>query len=235
MGGGAAAQPAFRHSVSDLYTDAPYTKLMRRTRRTSRACRSVGGRRKAKSTWQEGIESKMDAATLKALQAPLKERYRSDPAAALVRSRATGRLTPGITCTVTSWNGETIAGLHAAAGGDGSKACSADLLLQALVACAGVTLNSVATHMGVRLDDAVIEAEGSWDARGTLGVSREVPVGLTDISLSFSLQPEPEPKTRAKLLELTERYCVIFHTLRHGTRIEVRPPEGDDQPTGGVA
>ncbi|MEX1258232.1 MAG: OsmC family protein [Gemmatimonadota bacterium] len=177
----------------------------------------------------------MDAATLKARQTPLKEKYRTDPSSALVVSRAEGRLTEGITCTVTSWNGETVAGLHSAAGGDGSRACSADMLLQALVACAGVTLNSVATHMGVRLDDAVIEAEGKWDARGTLGVSRDVPVGLTEISLSFRLEPEPEPKTRDKLIELAERYCVIFHTLKNGTEIEVRPPAPDVQPSATTA
>jgi uncharacterized OsmC-like protein len=173
----------------------------------------------------------MDAATLRAKQAPLKEKYRAEPGTALVVSRAQGRLTQGITCTVTTGHGETIAGLHAATGGDGTTACSADLLLQALVACAGVTLNSVATHMGVRLEEAVIEAEGSWDARGTLGVSRDVPVGLTEVALTFRLEPEPEPTRRAKLIELTERYCVIFHTLKNGTRIETRPPPTESSKT----
>jgi uncharacterized OsmC-like protein len=173
------------------------------------------------------MERNMDAAALKAVQGPLKERYRADPAAAQVVSRAEGRLSEGITCTVTTWNGEAVAGLHPATGGDGSRACSADMLLQALVACAGVTLNSVATHMGVPLDDAVIVAEGKWDARGTLGVARDLPVGLTEISLAFRLEPEPTPALRSKLIELTERYCVIYHTLKNGTRIEVRPFASD--------
>lgn len=166
----------------------------------------------------------MDAPTLKAMQAPLKEKYRTDPASALTTARAEGRLTNGIGCTVTGWEGETVAGLHPATGGDGSRACSADMLLQALVACAGVTLHSVATHMGVRLGKTSIVAEGTWDARGTLGLSREVPVGLTDITLDFRFDPEPDSGTRAKLIELTERYCVILHTLREGTRVETRPP-----------
>lgn len=156
----------------------------------------------------------MDAAELKALQAPIKQGYRDDPDSARVPARAEARLGEGITCSVPGWGGDVVAGLHPAAGGDGSKACSADMLLEALVACAGVTLNSVATAMGVSLRDAVVRAEGTWDARGTLGVSRETPVGLTDIRLTFELDTDADEQTRRRLVELTERYCVIYQTLR---------------------
>ncbi len=164
----------------------------------------------------------MDRTALKALQAPIKERYKDDPARALVTAKAAARLGEDITCTVPGWTGDTVAGLHPAAGGDGSKACSADMLLEALVACAGVTLNSVATAMGVTLRGAVVRAEGTWDARGTLGMSKETPVGLTDIALSFELDTDADEATRRRLLELTERYCVIYQTLRNQPVMEMR-------------
>ncbi len=160
----------------------------------------------------------MDSTELRALQAPLKQRYREDPTSAAVVAHAEGRLGPDVTCVVPTTEGERISGLHESTGGDGAKACSADMLLEALVACAGVTLNSVATAMGVRLERAVVRAEGVWDARGTLGVSRETPVGLTRIRLSFDLETDADERTRAKLIELTERYCVIYQTLKN-------PPE----------
>ena len=165
----------------------------------------------------------MNAQELRDLQAPLKQKYRKDPETGEVRAHAEGRLGEDITCGVTSWGEtKTMAGLHPATGGDGSKACSADMLLEALVACAGVTLSSVATHMGVSLNDALVRAEGRWDARGTLGVSREAPVGLTDIELSFELDTDTDEKTRAKLIELTERYCVIYQTLRNPPEVRIR-------------
>lgn len=163
----------------------------------------------------------MDAAALKALQAPIKQRYRDDPDSARVPARAEARLGEGITCDVPGWAGTVIAGLHPAAGGDGSKACSADMLLEALVACAGVTLNSVATAMGISLRSAVVRAEGTWDARGTLGVSRETPIGLTDVRLSFELDTDADEPARKRLVELTERYCVIYQTLRNPPAMSV--------------
>lgn len=168
----------------------------------------------------------MDASELRALQAPLKKTYREAPAEARVVARAEGRLGDDVTCAVEGPSGETLAGLHSATGGDGSRACSADMLLEALVACAGVTLNSVATVLGVDVEGAVVRAEGVWDARGTLGVSREAPVGLTEIELSFELPADVEEETLEKLIELTERYCVIYQTLRNPPRITLRVAGG---------
>ena len=156
----------------------------------------------------------MDATDLREIQAPLKKRYLDEPEAARVESRAEGVIEDGISVAVPGWAGTTRAGLHEATGGDGTHACSADMLLEALVACAGVTLKSVATAMEVSLGRAVVRASGTWDARGTLGVSRDAPVGLTDIELAFDLDPDLPPETRRKLIELTERYCVIYQTLR---------------------
>lgn len=164
----------------------------------------------------------MDATELRSLQAPIKARYKDDPATARVTVTANGQFQPDpLTCTVAGWAGPAVAGLHPATGGDGSKACSADMLLEALVACAGVTLRSVATAMGVTLRDARISAEGVWDARGTLGTDKTVPVGLTEISLSFDLDTDAEERTVAKLIELTERYCVIYQTLRSQPQMSV--------------
>lgn len=158
----------------------------------------------------------MDAGELRARQKPLKDRYKEDPAKARVTSRAEGSLAPDdVACTVAGWRGAIEAGLHPATGGDGSQACSADILLRALVACAGVTLNSVATAMGVSLRDARIVAEGDWDARGTLGLDKTVPVGLSDVRLSFTLDTDADEATVDKLLQLTERFCVIYQTLRN--------------------
>jgi len=157
----------------------------------------------------------MLADELRALQRPLKKRYRDDPEAGRVTARAQGVLRDGITCVVEAWQDQTVAGLHPSTGGDGSHACSADMLLEALVACAGVTLNSVATVLGVKVEGAEVRATGEWDARGTLGVSRETPVGLTRIHLDFDLPGDLDAATRAKLIELTERYCVIYQTLKN--------------------
>jgi uncharacterized OsmC-like protein len=157
----------------------------------------------------------LDAARLRALQKPLKDRYRGEPASALTPSRAVARLDGnGITATVEGWAGDVTAGLHPATGGDGALACSADLLLQALAACAGVTLRSVATVMGVALRDAEVVVEGHWDARGTLGVDREAPVGLTDIQVIFRFDTDADEATADRLVHLAERYCVVAQTLR---------------------
>ena len=164
----------------------------------------------------------MDASQLRALQAPLKARYRERPESARVPAHAEARLLAGqVACNVRAWHGEIIAGLHPAGGGDGSQACSADMLLEALVACAGVTLSAVATAMGVELRGGRIIADGSWDARGTLGVDKESPVGLTDVALTFELDTPADAQTVDRLVKLTERYCVIFQTFRNPPKLSV--------------
>ena len=159
----------------------------------------------------------MNAEELRAVQAPLKERYREDAEAALVTLRAQGRLGDGVSCRIETGKAFVTAGLHPATGGTGASACSGDMLLEALVACAGVTLNAVATALGVELRDAAIRAEGDLDFRGTLGVSKEVPVGFQNIRLHFDLDTDAAEEQLATLLRLTERYCVVFQTL-------ARPP-----------
>ena len=162
----------------------------------------------------------MDAAALRNLQAPLKHKYRESVEAARIPARAEATLdADGIACRVRTWRGETVAGLHPAAGGDGTQACSADMLLEALVACAGVTLSAVATAMGVALRGGRVIAEGHWDARGTLGIDKAAPVGLTDIALRFELDTPADAATVQKLVELTERFCVIYQTLKSPPRI----------------
>jgi uncharacterized OsmC-like protein len=155
----------------------------------------------------------MNADELRSLQAPLKDRYRDEPDAALVTLRAQGRLGEGVSCKIETGKAIVIAGLHAATGGSGQAACSGDMLLEALVACAGVTLNAVATALGVELRDASVEAEGDIDFRGTLGVSKEVPVGFQNIRLQFVLDTDATEEQLASLLRLTERYCVVYQTL----------------------
>ncbi|MGD9539114.1 MAG: OsmC family protein [Alphaproteobacteria bacterium] len=164
----------------------------------------------------------MDAQQLRALQAPLKQRYRDAPETARIPARAEARLDPGtLASVVRAWGGETVAGLHPAAGGDGTKACSADMLLEALAACAGVTLGAVATALGVPLRGGKIVADGIWDARGTLGVDRAAPVGLTEITLRFELDAEADDATLDKLIAMTERYCVILQTLKSPPSLSV--------------
>lgn len=164
----------------------------------------------------------MDAETLRALQAPLKQRYRDDPESAVVTLRASGEATEAISCKVETGRALVEAGLHPATGGDGTLACSGDMLLEALVACAGVTLRAVATAIGVELRRARITAEGDLDFRGTLGVSKDVPVGFRDIRLHFDLDTDADDTRRADLIRLTERYCVVLQTLRRPPSIEVR-------------
>lgn len=156
----------------------------------------------------------MDADTLKALQAPLKERYRSDPGAAVITLFAEGSTGEGVTCSVETGRALVEAGLHPATGGDGMAACSGDMLLQALVACAGVTLNAVATALKLPIGNARVRAEGDLDFRGTLGVANDAAVGFKDIRLTFQIEDDLSAEDRATLLRLTERYCVILQTLR---------------------
>lgn len=157
----------------------------------------------------------MNAEELRSLQAPLKERYREVPEAALITLRAQGRLGEGISCNVETGKALVVAGLHSATGGNGQSACSGDMLLEALVACAGVTLNAVATALGIELRDAWLRAEGDLDFRGTLGLSKEVPVGFQSIRLQFTLDTDASEEQLAALLRLTERYCVVYQTLAH--------------------
>jgi uncharacterized OsmC-like protein len=164
----------------------------------------------------------MNAEQFRAQQAPIKARYREAPESARVLARAESRLdTADIACRVAVWHGETVAGLHKATGGSGELACSADMLLEALVACAGVTLRAVATAMGVSLREGRVIAEAHWDARGTLGLDRSVPVGLTDIALRFELDIDAEPDKVQRLVDTTERYCVILQTLKSPPAIVV--------------
>ena len=163
----------------------------------------------------------MDAAALKALQAPIKERYRETPDAALVTLRAEGTIGEGVTCSVQTSKALIEAGLHPATGGSGFQACSGDMLLEALVACAGVTLNAVATALGFDIGEAKIRAEGDLDFRGTLGVEKQAPVGFRDIRLHFDIGGNLTAEQRDTLLKLTERYCVVYQTLRSAPPITV--------------
>lgn len=161
----------------------------------------------------------MNVDELRAAQAPLKSRYRTEPSSALVTQTATGTLHASAqVCVVDTHLGSVQAGLHTAAGGDGTKACAGDMLLQALVACAGVTLSAVATAMGITVRAGRIRAEGDIDFRGTLGVSRDVPVGFRNLRLYVEVDTNAAPDAHKKLIELTERYCVVYQTLK-------QPPE----------
>lgn len=164
----------------------------------------------------------MDAEELRDLQAPLKQQYKDDPASALWQLTAEGSLHQArVTCRIESGASKPEAGLHPATGGDGSYACSGDMLLESLAACAGVTLTVVATALGITLTRGQVHAEGDLDFRGTLGVSKEVPVGFSDIRLRFDLESDATPEQLASLLKLTERYCVIFQTLSQPPAISV--------------
>jgi uncharacterized OsmC-like protein len=157
----------------------------------------------------------MNADELRSLQAPLKARYKEEPAEAQVTLRAQGTLGPeNITCKVETGRALVEAGLHPATGGDGLAACSGDMLLEALVACAGVTLRAVATALGMTVRGGTVTAEGDLDFRGTLGVSKEVPVGFRSIRLRFDLDTDATPEQRETLLKLTERYCVVYQSLK---------------------
>jgi uncharacterized OsmC-like protein len=165
----------------------------------------------------------MDAQELRTLQAPLKDRYRAEPGAATITLRAQGKLgDEEVSCSVETGRALVEAGLHPATGGDGTLACSGDMLLQALVACAGVTLRAVATALEVPIISGTVRAEGDLDFRGTLGVDREAAVGFTDIRLYFDLDTTADEAQVAKLLDLTERYCVVFQTLAGSPRIALQ-------------
>ena len=163
----------------------------------------------------------MDREQLRTTQAPLKQRYLTDPASALVTLRAEGALGENATCSVATSRALVEAGFHPATGGTGSAACSGDMLLQALVACAGVTLGAVATALGIELRGGTLTAEGDIDFRGTLGVAKDVPVGFKEIRLYASLNTDASPSQREKLLALTERYCVVYQTLLNGSKISI--------------
>lgn len=163
----------------------------------------------------------MNADELRGMQAPLKERYRAEPSTAVVTLRAEGKLGDGITCRVETGRALVDAGLHPATGGSGLELCSGDMLLEALVACAGVTLRAVATAIGIDVRDGNVKAEGDLDFRGTLGVSRDAPVGFRDIRLEFSLDSDASDEQLDNLLRLTERYCVVFQTLNHSPQLSM--------------
>jgi uncharacterized OsmC-like protein len=165
----------------------------------------------------------MDAETLKALQAPIKQQYRDAPDSAVITLKAEGTVgAEGVTCKVDTGRALVEAGLHPAAGGDGMAACSGDMLLEALVACAGVTLRAVATAMNIDLRGGTVRAEGDLDFRGTLGVAKDAPVGFRSIRLTFDLDTDAGEEQFASLLKLTERYCVIYQTLRNPPAAEAK-------------
>ena len=164
----------------------------------------------------------MDATELRSIQQPLKEKYRVEPGAASITLKARGRLGEGVTCSVETGRALTEAGLHPATGGTGLSVCSGDMLLQALVACAGVTMNAVATALGIRIEDGQVRAEGDLDFRGTLGVDKTAPVGFQSIRLFFDLETDADPAQLEKLLQLTERYCVVYQTLGRSPALTAR-------------
>ena len=165
----------------------------------------------------------MDAAALREMQAPIKQRYKDDPAAALAHLHAAGDFRDeGITATINTWSGPQRAGFHETTGGDGSDACSGDMLLQALLGCSGVTLRSVATAMSIDIRSATLTARGDMDARGTLGVSRDVPVGMTGIEVVMEIDTDADDEKLATLAKLTERYCVVAQTLKVPPTMTIR-------------
>jgi uncharacterized OsmC-like protein len=165
----------------------------------------------------------MDASALRAMQAPLKDRYKSDPKAASITLRARGTLDDAhIVCKVETGRALAVAGLHPATGGSGLELCSGDMLLEALVACAGVTLKAVATALDIPLNSATVAAEGDLDFRGTLGVAKDAPVGFAQIRLRFDVDTDVPQDKLDSLLKLTERYCVVYQTIKNGPPIEVK-------------
>lgn len=163
----------------------------------------------------------MKSTELRALQAPIKERYRDDPGAAVITLKSQGTVGEGVTCAVATGQALVEAGLHPATGGSGLHACSGDMLLEALVACAGVTLNAVATSLELDIGNARVSAEGDLDVRGTLGIDKQAPVGFRDIRLAFDIEGDLSAEELATLVKLTERYCVVYQTLKACPPIEV--------------
>ncbi len=164
----------------------------------------------------------MNSIELKSLQAPLKEKYKAEPESALITLKAEGKIGDGISCKIETGRAIIEAGLHPATGGTGFLACSGDLLLEALVACAGVTLQAVATAIGIEIKNGIVRAEGDLDFRGTLGVSKEAPVGFRSIRLSFNLDTDATAEQMESLSKLTERYCVVYQTIAKGVAVETR-------------
>src|SRR6201995_5553861 len=165
----------------------------------------------------------MDSAGLRALQAPIKERYKADPKAGLITLSAKGALDDAnIACKVETGRALAVAGLHPATGGSGMELCSGDMLLEALVACAGVTIKAVATALAIPLKSGTVSAEGDLDFRGTLGVAKDAPVGFAQIRLTFAVDTDAEQEKLDQLLKLTERYCVVYQTIKAGPPVEVR-------------
>jgi len=164
----------------------------------------------------------MQADELRAIQAPLKQQYREHPETALIPARAEGSLDPNdIAISVDGWAGKVVAGLHKAGGGSGKEACSADMLLEAVVGCAGVTLRAVATAMGVTIRGGKVIAEGIWDARGTLAIDRNAPVGLTEVTLRFDVDCDADAAKLERMIQTTERYCVVLQTLKNPPKVSV--------------
>jgi len=184
----------------------------------------TAARFRTKSAWKKKTrETKMDAAELRAMQAPIKERYKSDPSAAVITLKAKGSIdNEGIACKVETGRALAVAGLHPATGGSGLELCSGDMLLEALVACAGVTLKSVATAVEVPLRSGIVIAEGDLDFRGTLGVAKDAPVGFAQIRLTFDVDTNAPQEKLDQLLNLTERYCVVYQTIKSGPPVEVK-------------
>ncbi len=168
----------------------------------------------------------MDRDELRAIQTPLKERYAENPEEAMVTLRVDGALGEGVTCSVDTGRAITAAGLHPAAGGNGTLLCSGDMLLEALVACAGVTMGAVATSLGIAIEGGTVRAEGDLDFRGTLAVDRDAPVGFRSIRLAFDLDTEADEEELETLLKLTERYCTVFQTLSTPPRLSVQVRTG---------
>lgn len=163
----------------------------------------------------------MDAAELRSLQAPIKEKYKTDPHAAVITLKANGALDEGIACKVETGRAIELAGLHPATGGSGRELCSGDMLLEALVACAGVTLKAVATAIEIPLKSGKVFAEGDLDFRGTLGVAKDAPVGFREIRLRFEIETDAPQEKLEQLLKLTERYCVVYQTIKAGPQVDV--------------
>ena len=163
----------------------------------------------------------MTADELRSLQTPLKAQYREHPESALVTLKSKGRVGENMTCKIETGKSRVEAGLHPATGGDGNSACSADMLLEALIGCAGVTLSAVAAALGVSVRDATIRAEGDLDFRGTLGVAKDAPIGFKEIRLNFELDTDASEEQLKNLIRLTERYCVVYQTLNHSANIAV--------------
>ena len=188
----------------------------------------VDARHQAPGMTHEKKENlKMDATALRAMQAPIKERYKSEPSAAMITLRAKGTLDDtNIACKVETGRALAVAGLHPATGGSGLELCSGDMLLEALVACAGVTLKAVSTALDIPLKSGHVSAEGDLDFRGTLGVAKDAPVGFAQIRLTFDVDTDAPQEKLDQLLKLTERYCVVYQTIKQGPPVEVKLQQG---------